>query len=114
MYETLREYGVEQLKACDELEQASQWRNEYLARKNAAKVPNASPPPVKTTCLQELTGRELEILRQVATGLTDKEIADRLVISHRTVHTHLTSIYSKLAISSRSAATRIAFENNLL
>jgi DNA-binding CsgD family transcriptional regulator len=60
-----------------------------------------------------LTAREVEVLRLVATGLTDAQIAEQLVISPRTVTTHLTSIYNKLGISSRSAATRFAVEHQL-
>ncbi|TMC89980.1 MAG: response regulator transcription factor, partial [Chloroflexi bacterium] len=43
-----------------------------------------------------------------------KQIAQQLVISRRTVNAHLTSIYGKLQLSSRSAATRYAFEHHLL
>ena len=60
-----------------------------------------------------LTEREIEVLRAVAQGLTDAQAAERLVISPRTVHSHLNSIYSKLGISSRSAATRYAIEHDL-
>ena len=60
-----------------------------------------------------LTEREVEVLRAVAQGLTDTQVAERLVISPRTVHSHLNSIYSKLGISSRSAATRYAIEHAL-
>jgi predicted ATPase/DNA-binding CsgD family transcriptional regulator len=60
-----------------------------------------------------LTAREVEVLRLVAQGLTDAQVADRLVLSPRTVSTHLTSIYGKLQISSRAAATRFALENGL-
>jgi DNA-binding CsgD family transcriptional regulator len=61
-----------------------------------------------------LTGREIEVLGLVATGLTDAQVAEKLVISPRTVSKHLRSIYSKLHLSSRSAATRFAIEHNLL
>lgn len=61
-----------------------------------------------------LTAREAEVLRLVARGLTDAQVADELVLSRRTVSTHLTSIYSKLGIGSRSAATRFAVENGLV
>jgi len=61
-----------------------------------------------------LTTREAEVLRLVAQGMTDAQIASQLVISKRTVNWHLTSIYSKIQVSSRSAATRYAIEHNLL
>src|SRR5207302_10765962 len=60
-----------------------------------------------------LTAREVEVLRLVAGGLTDLQIAEKLVLSPRTVHTHISSIYSKLGITSRSAATRYAIEHHL-
>jgi DNA-binding NarL/FixJ family response regulator len=61
-----------------------------------------------------LTAREVEVLRLVSHGLTDAQVAEELVLSRRTVSTHLSSIYSKLGISSRSAATRFALENGLV
>jgi predicted ATPase/class 3 adenylate cyclase/DNA-binding CsgD family transcriptional regulator len=70
----------------------------------------ASPP----THPDGLTAREVEVLRVVAQGLTNEQVAQRLVISPRTVDTHLTSIYSKIGVSSRSAATRYAIEHHLV
>lgn len=61
-----------------------------------------------------LTAREVDILRLLATGITDARIAETLVISPRTVNTHLRSIYAKLGVSSRSAATRFAVEQGLV
>lgn len=61
-----------------------------------------------------LTAREVEVLRLVAKGLKDNEVADELVISRRTVSTHLTSIYNKLGVNTRSAATRFAVEHHLI
>jgi len=60
-----------------------------------------------------LTPREIDVLRLIAQGMTDAEVAERLFLSPRTVSTHLTSIYTKLNVSSRAAATRIAMEHNL-
>ncbi|GER91253.1 hypothetical protein KDW_54150 [Dictyobacter vulcani] len=62
----------------------------------------------------QLTRRELEVIRLVAQGLTNTQIADLLVISARTVNWYLTNIYSKLQVTSRSAATRFVFEHGLL
>jgi DNA-binding CsgD family transcriptional regulator len=67
-----------------------------------------------TTYPDGLTAREVEVLRLVAQGLTDAQVAEHLVISRRTVNWHLTSIYSKLQVSSRSAATRYAMEQKLV
>jgi DNA-binding CsgD family transcriptional regulator len=61
-----------------------------------------------------LTAREVEVLRLLATGLTDAQIAEQLALSLHTVHAHLRTIYSKLGVTSRSAATRYAFEHQLV
>jgi DNA-binding CsgD family transcriptional regulator len=61
-----------------------------------------------------LTAREVEILRLVAEGLTDAQVAEHLIMSVRTVNSHLTSIYNKLGVSSRAAATRFAVECHLV
>ncbi len=61
-----------------------------------------------------LTAREVDVLRLLATGMTDSRIAETLVISPRTVNTHLRSIYAKIGVSSRSAATRFALEHKIL
>lgn len=60
-----------------------------------------------------LTLREVEVLRLIAAGLTDAQVADRLVLSVRTVHSHVRSIYRKLGVSSRAAATGYAFRHGL-
>jgi predicted ATPase/DNA-binding CsgD family transcriptional regulator len=60
-----------------------------------------------------LTAREVEVLRLVAQGLTDAQVAEQLVISPRTVNAHLTSIYSKLGIKSRAAAAHFAVKHHL-
>ena len=60
-----------------------------------------------------LTAREIEVLALVADGRTDAEVAEKLVVSVRTVHAHLRSIYRKLDLHTRSAATRYALEHGL-
>lgn len=60
-----------------------------------------------------LTPRELEVLRLLGNGLANREIADQLMVSTRTVDAHLRSVYAKLGIRTRSAATRYAIENGL-
>ena len=81
-----------------------------------APLPSKPPTPVssKEALPHNLTPRELEVLRLVATGLTDAQIAAELVISPRTVSKHLQSIYGKLLVSTRSAATRFAVEHHLV
>jgi DNA-binding NarL/FixJ family response regulator len=71
-------------------------------------------PPAPTTPTDELTAREVEVLRLLAQGLSNSRMAEHLVISPRTVHAHIRSIYSKLGLTSRVAATRYAIDHRLL
>ncbi len=77
----------------------------------ALSAPSSKSP---TTYPAGLTAREVEVLRLVAQGLTDAQVAEELVISPRTVNTHLKSIYGMIQVTSRSAATRYAIEHQLL
>ena len=61
-----------------------------------------------------LTPREVEVLRLVSTGRTNRGIATALSLSEKTVARHLSNIYLKLGISSRSAATAYAYEHALV
>lgn len=61
-----------------------------------------------------LTLREIDVLRLLARGLVDKEIAALLGISHRTVHHHNQSVFGKLQVSTRGAAALFAIENGLV
>jgi ATP/maltotriose-dependent transcriptional regulator MalT len=82
----------------------------------ATAQPPSTPPgeqPTTPTHPSDLTTREVEVLRFMAQGWTNTQIAEQLVISPRTVNSHLTSIYRKIQVSSRSAATRYAMEHHL-
>jgi ATP/maltotriose-dependent transcriptional regulator MalT len=61
-----------------------------------------------------LSAREVEVLRLVAGGRTNRDIASELVISERTVDRHVSNIFAKLGVSTRSAATAHAYEHDLL
>jgi HD-GYP domain-containing protein (c-di-GMP phosphodiesterase class II) len=61
-----------------------------------------------------LTPREVEVLRQLARGLSNKEIAERLVISPKTVGNHVEHIYAKIDASTRAAASLFAMQHGLL
>ena len=76
----------------------------------------SSAPSTKVPTLYSggLSARELEVLRLLAQGVTDAQIAEQLVLSLHTIHAHLRTIYSKLGVTSRSAATRYAFEHQLV
>ena len=80
--------------------------SEFAARTKQS----AGPSPA----LAELTSREREVMALVAEGLTNADIAERLVVSPRTVTTHLDNIYSRLSISSRAALARYVVEAGLL
>jgi predicted ATPase/DNA-binding CsgD family transcriptional regulator len=71
-------------------------------------------PQVKTHSPNELTPRELDVLHLLVQGLSDTQIAEKLVVSRRTVTTHLTTIYSKFGVNSRSAAIRRALDDKLI
>ncbi|MGH9153574.1 MAG: helix-turn-helix domain-containing protein, partial [Acidimicrobiales bacterium] len=60
-----------------------------------------------------LSAREVEVLEVLATGLTDREIAERLSISPHTVHRHVSNILAKLGLPSRSAAAAYAARRGL-
>jgi DNA-binding CsgD family transcriptional regulator len=91
------------------------------ARASFARL-GASPDVARVDALDErrsrdrhgLTERELEVLRLVAAGRTNREIAGALVISEHTVARHVQNIYAKLDVSSRAAAGAFAFEHDLV
>ena len=90
----------------------------------AAVGPPAEPPPLSAehgdragdddALVEELTAREREVLALVAEGRANREIAARLGISEHTVKFHLTAIFGKLAVSSRTQAVRRALEWGLI
>jgi DNA-binding NarL/FixJ family response regulator len=83
----------------------------------APELPRASqapPRPAASPLLDPLTERELEVLRLVAQGLPNKEIAARLVISERTAKFHVSSIMAKLGASNRTEAVSLAAQHNLV
>ena len=82
---------------------------EYALSKEDSPTPRATTPKPAG-----LSAREAEVLKLVAKGLTNAQIAKELFISPRTVDRHLNSIYRKLGIGSRAAATRFAADHNLL
>ena len=61
-----------------------------------------------------LSAREVEVLRLVAAGLTNAQVAERLFLSPRTINAHLTTIYGKLDVPSRAAAIRFALDHGLI
>ncbi len=89
---------------------------EAMSQAQAAQIflnPQSKESTRRVELLNSLTKREIEILRLVAQGLSDAQVAERLVLSPRTVNAHLTSVYNKLGVNSRAAATRFAIEHGL-
>jgi DNA-binding NarL/FixJ family response regulator len=70
--------------------------------------------PTTAASLEGLTQRELEILRLLASGKTNRGIAEALVISEKTVASHVSHIFTKLCVTSRSAATAYAYDHGLV
>jgi DNA-binding CsgD family transcriptional regulator len=81
------------------------------ARSPGASSSESMAPPVPT---HGLTPRELEVLRLLVEGRTDREIGERLFISHRTVMRHVTNILVKLDVDNRTAATNLAVRRRLV
>jgi DNA-binding CsgD family transcriptional regulator len=114
----------EDVKLYKELGENSNLTGRVVRREGAKVSPatlsvNHTVLPVRTTeplfppAYEELTQRESEVLRLLAMGLSNKQIAERLVLSPHTVNGHIHSIFGKLALNSRSAATRYALEHHI-
>ena len=91
---------------------------EYALSEEEPSPSSAAPTEQLSTPVSEhpvgLTPREVEVLGLVAEGLTNPQVAQKLYLSPRTVQRHLNSVYRKLGVNSRAAATRLALEHDLL
>jgi DNA-binding CsgD family transcriptional regulator len=84
-----------------------------LARAAALAERLVDAPPTVPAHPAGLSAREVEVLRLVAQGMTNPQVAERLYLSPRTVEQHLRSIYNKLGVSTRAAATHFAVTHGL-
>jgi ATP/maltotriose-dependent transcriptional regulator MalT len=109
--------------ACRELGDADSAEMEFDAARQAFRQLESAPDLVLLDALAAvsppkdaggLTGREMEVLALVATGKTNREISEDLVISEKTVARHLSNIFIKLDVSSRAAATSYAYRHDLV
>jgi DNA-binding NarL/FixJ family response regulator len=78
------------------------------------RAPAGEPTPAQATHLpDELTPREVEVLKLIAAGLSNREIADKLVLSNATVKTHINRIFYKTGARDRAQAVRYAYQHGL-
>jgi DNA-binding CsgD family transcriptional regulator len=110
-------------KACQALGDRDAFALELEAARNVFEELGAAPDlarvdkltgRVETNARHGLTPRELQVLRLVATGKSNREIAGSLVISEHTVARHVQNIFTKLGVPSRTAAGAFAFEHDLV
>lgn len=96
-------------------EQALAEQKHHSTAEYSSSMPSPMLPAAQIPAYPDgLTRREGEVLRLVASGWSDAQVAEQLVISPRTVNGHLRSIYNKINVNSRSAATRYAMEHALI
>ena len=84
-----------------------------VAAQLVASLQHPAPSPVRSLAA-DLTAREVEVLRHVAEGLTNIEIAQRLFLSDKTVKTHVSNILSKLQLADRTQAAIFAWKEGLI
>ncbi len=85
-----------------------------ITRRLLEEFARAASPPANGHLLNDLTDRELEVLGQLARGLSNSEIADALYVSEATVKTHVSHILTKLEVRDRVQAVVVAYESGLV
>lgn len=103
----LREHAIADESVTRDLVAVETALNEILARFEVPTSPSVEPG-------SNLSKREIQVLSQVATGLSDKEIARRLAISQRTVRNHLSHVFNKLEAGNRTEAVMNALRLGVL
>jgi predicted ATPase/DNA-binding CsgD family transcriptional regulator len=105
---------LDQTEATEQSQHLFRQGSHATSSSQPTKAPASDSTPLHLVPHDDLSAREVEVLRLLAQGLTNAQIAERLVISPRTVNTHLTSIYRKINVTTRSAATRYAIDHHLV
>ena len=107
----LKASGPDELvSAIRRMHSGESWIDPTVARKLLREI---AEPPDRPSSTQPLTARELEVLRLVAQGLSNREIAEELVISEATVRTHVSNMLGKLHLASRTQAALYALREGL-
>jgi predicted ATPase/DNA-binding CsgD family transcriptional regulator len=116
MLETLREFAYEHLDASGELEETQRRNADFGAA--LAPAPPVDPEPTEAVRKGHPAGllspREQEVLQLVSDGLTNKQIAEQLIIAVATVNYHVTSLLNKLGAENRTRAVSLATQQGLL
>ena len=106
--------GLGDEDAADMELEAAEWVFDQLGAvpdaQRARALSSRAPEPI----VGPLTRREVEVLRLVATGMTNRAVAGELFLSEKTVARHLSNIFAKVGVSSRAAATAYAFKNGVV
>jgi LuxR family maltose regulon positive regulatory protein len=110
----LRKYISMLLSAFEGFSKKKQQKDTYPTHSGQVDFGPAGYQTLSSLIVEQLSGRELEVLKLLAQGCSDKKIAESLVIARGTVHKHLKNIYSKLDVHSRSEAIVRARDSGLL
>lgn len=103
----------ELVQAIRQVYRGESWLHPKIARKLLRELSTEPPAQQESSEVDPLTGREVEVLHLVALGMSNQEIAIKLVISEGTVRTHVSNILSKLHVASRTQATLYALREGL-
>ena len=94
---------------------AARWTFEQLgAAPDLARVDAGRRRPAAASPVADLTSREAQVLRMLATGATNRAIATQLFVSEKTVARHVANIFLKLGLTSRAAATAFAYQHHVV
>jgi two-component system, NarL family, response regulator LiaR len=109
---------VDLVKAIRETSQGKAQLHPDIARRlmeavSGDKLPQSPKQPTRPKELEDLTERELEVLEHIAQGLTNREIAEKMVISEKTVKTHVSNLLDKLDLEDRTRAAIWALKHGL-
>jgi DNA-binding NarL/FixJ family response regulator len=112
----LKDRAAEELiAACRTVAAGGAWLDPQVAPRVMASFRRQVLPQIRERArAEQLTGREHDVLRHMARGATNTEIADRLAVSEATVKSHVGAIFSKLGMRDRAAAIVFAFDHGLV